>query len=571
MLHCTGSLSEGVTRGRDARECSVSRPIYTILAWVFCFVTLQDFLVRAEQQGGRLVSQAFSPSESEGEDRAEEKQESDEGAMDGGSRRHSAFASKGAADEGEEEEEADEKQWGGAGNRTKPSRFSHSGEGYYPTESDHLRLSSAPASSRRYPSVPPFSVVIPGSSLQPTSGSVTGGASSYWRGGGRSFHYRGNEGSTDSVVDILKGMGIWVLSGDDLYPKDSLDLLVIRLGGRLYQTLCPEVKYVIAAEASFRTRALMAMLSTSTPPRHDSKKRGQSSRGGTKRLAASAHNKKGRENEKMSEDAGGKHLSPSPSDPPFSRPSTLPLKPPPPSPSYSVPPVLHFRWLLECAQLGKAIPLRPDLVIHGTAETKEYFSECFDRFGDSWFEDALDLSPKELHKFRDLLLRAEETSGRGSASRGGECGEEEQEDLVSGDAGSKEGSGIRGGTPRGCAKTSGRLERGATVAGRHDQRGHPSVQERSFLAGDGEEGTVMGGEGADGAAKEREGEAEGQQRGEGTAFLLSSDMARWVLKQHVLRLAREITGNVHDGRIGGSGDKGKVEGETQETTVSSLE
>ncbi|PHJ19762.1 atp-dependent dna ligase domain-containing protein, partial [Cystoisospora suis] len=520
------------------------RPLRTDKAWYDAMSErdIHEFLVRAEEQGGRLVSQAFSPSESGGE----EKEEKD--TLDG-SRRPSASM------QGEEEDKEDydddnevDEAEGGKRRRMKVSKFSKFGERSHPFESHYPRLplnssGTSPVSPGRYSSFSPMSIIMPGGSSLATANSP----SSYWRGtrgGGRSSHgaYEGD----GAVVDVLKGRGIWVLSGDDRFPKASLDLLVVRLGGHLCQTLSPEVTYILAAEETFRTRALMSMLNS--PHRYDmGKTRGPSHRGGGIKRPTHSENRKGRQKGVTAKHTSDEtHLSLSPSSSSALSPSYL-------SSSYTPPPILHFRWLLECAQFGKVIPLRPDLVIHGTKETNEYFSEHFDSFGDSWFEEQNDISRKEvLQKFRNLLLHAQEKSsmqGRSSPfSR--QRGRREEGDTYLPD-GLKD-SGISGRYRSPLSRTQ------KVLFANEEEDDHTSMmkKKRNFPRQD---LTLVSGQRSGVADAKEIGDPEIQRDGERELFI-SDEMARWVLRQHVLQETRATAEHVQqDGNGKGDTDNERKE------------
>ncbi|CBZ49544.1 putative DNA ligase [Neospora caninum Liverpool] len=155
----------------------------------------------------------------------------------------------------------------------------------------------------------------------------------------------------------LRGTHIWVLAGnEEAFPKASLEALVAHLGGKVSQTLSPSVTHILADRPSFRTRAVAAAVTKLATERQ-------------KKLSLA-------EKRKHTNSPSSSSCSPASSTPASAS-----------RESVHVAPVVHFRWILECAERDAAVPLRPSLVIHGTPETARLFARRFDIFGDAFVED----------------------------------------------------------------------------------------------------------------------------------------------------------------------------------------
>ncbi|KFG47173.1 ATP-dependent DNA ligase domain-containing protein, partial [Toxoplasma gondii FOU] len=349
-------LSQGkeFDMGATLRFPVAVRPFRRDKAWheAMSETALLEFFAVAEECGGRLLSQPSSPSEAvaTAPDRSLAGSSTERRPALGLFYRHSGETAS------EESDSADEGL--GAGSNTDlanvPAAAGEGNHGCSPKERPQKALLSSP--SRLH--------------VKPASGFSRMALLAPFRAADTS--------AIQPCSSALKGTDIWVLAGDEeAFPKASLEALVAHLGGKVSQTLSPSVTHIVADRPSFRTRtvaAAVAQLATQQRDFHStlSEKR--------KRRLSSLRSLPSRSSPFSS--------SSSPSCPSSSRLSSLSSAPSSsPHISVRVPPVLHFRWLLECAEREEAVPLRPSLVIHGTPDTERLFSRHFDVFGDAFLED----------------------------------------------------------------------------------------------------------------------------------------------------------------------------------------
>ncbi|KFG59447.1 ATP-dependent DNA ligase domain-containing protein [Toxoplasma gondii RUB] len=349
-------LSQGkeFDMGATLRFPVAVRPFRRDKAWheAMSETALLEFFAVAEECGGRLLSQPSSPSGAVAT--------APDRSLAGSSteRRHALglFYRHSGETASEESDSADEGL--GAGSNTDlanvPAAAGEGNHGCSPKERPQKALLSSP--SRLH--------------VKPASGFSRMALLAPFRAADTS--------AIQPCSSALKGTDIWVLAGDEeAFPKASLEALVAHLGGKVSQTLSPSVTHIVADRPSFRTRtvaAAVAQLATQQRDFHStlSEKR--------KRRLSSLRSLPSRSSPFSS--------SSSPSCPSSSRLSSLSSAPSSsPHISVRVPPVLHFRWLLECAEREEAVPLRPSLVIHGTPDTERLFSRHFDVFGDAFLED----------------------------------------------------------------------------------------------------------------------------------------------------------------------------------------
>ncbi|PFH38757.1 ATP-dependent DNA ligase domain-containing protein [Besnoitia besnoiti] len=387
---------------------------------------LHDFFALAEERGGRLLSQAFS--RSRGEEREKEK-----GVADGAGRpslergrprgdgagpfyQNSDEGSEAEGDTSEEERgvEDEDGEGGGATRRTRlsdasfgdrheggrPAFFSahHRSQNLLHHYSFSLRPGEAlpsPSASpaRRSPGAPRPQSLSAASSFSPLALLAP---------------FRSTDTSRiEPCSSALGGTKMWIVSGDeDAFPKASLEALVAHMGGRVSQTLSPSVSHIIAAGPTFRTRAIAA--AASQLAEDPAGKRGSPFARKRKRPSAAslaaAQAAGSRESSSATSplSSAASVASPGSAASPLTRTFAVPPR---------VPPVVHFRWLLECAENDTLVPLRPSLVIHGTPETEREFARQFDAFGDAYFEAE---PPTERGRMRllELLQHAVQVAGK---------------------------------------------------------------------------------------------------------------------------------------------------------------
>ncbi|KEP64515.1 UNVERIFIED_CONTAM: ATP-dependent DNA ligase domain-containing protein [Hammondia hammondi] len=325
------------------------RPFRRDKAWheAMSETALHDFCAVAEECGGRLLSQRFSPSGAAAVS-------PDRSLAGSSTERRNALGLlyQHSGETASEESDSADAGMGAGSDRdlaNGPAPAGESSHGFSPNQRPQKSLLSSP--SRLH--------------VKPASGFSRMALLAPFRAADTS--------AIQPCSSALKETDIWVLAGDEeAFPKASLEALVAHLGGKVSHTLSPSVTHILADRPSFRTRTVAAAVAQLATEQRDflstlsekRKRRISSLRSLSSRSSPSSSCPSSRFSSSLSSAAS--------SSPRF---------------SVRVPPVLHFRWLLECAEREEAVALRPSLVIHGTPETERLFSRHFDVFGDAFLED----------------------------------------------------------------------------------------------------------------------------------------------------------------------------------------